>query len=608
MDDKPALYMPVAEYLRMSTEPQQYSIDNQEGTIRSYAEQNQMRVVKSYVDAGISGLVLKHRRGLIQLLKDVVDGTQEYKAILVYDVSRWGRFQDIDEAAYYEFLCKRAGIRLHYCAESFHNDESMPNVVMKALKRVMASEYSRELSDRVFKGAKAMIERGFSNGAVPVYGLRRMLCSSSGEPKLLLKDGERKNIKEDRIKLVPGPADEIKWVREIFRLFTERRSTISIAKFLNEAGAIKKGKPWHNQNVVKILRDEKYAGTLIWGRRTMKLHSRNVPVPREHWTIVRNAIEPIIVRELFEKAQRVLRECFPSHFSDAQLLSRLQPLLRRKGRLSAAIINESRTTPSAGYYEKRFGSLQRVYELAGYKNTGAVKRRREAQQQVSRLHARVLQSLRKIFDSRFTVRRRNTKIRARILRFSNGLMLSVVICRYEETIQGSPRWRFQSPSAVRHGYMTLLCRCSAANTGIRHYSLMPSVTHLAMASLLHEDDPRLQAGRKLKGLRELKKLLFPENVASHEGLGTTDNPLGAGHLEDVAKKEKHQNPAQLRGWDEIIKFLMLPFRTAKRWRKLGMPVTRVGQYVYANPEELNDWVAKKSPSRLPAQIARDRGQ
>ena len=54
--------------------------------------------------------------------------------VLVYDVSRWGRYQDTDEAAHYEFLCKRAGVPIHYCAEQFPNDGSVPAAILKALK------------------------------------------------------------------------------------------------------------------------------------------------------------------------------------------------------------------------------------------------------------------------------------------------------------------------------------------------------------------------------------------------------------------------------------------------------------------------------------------
>lgn len=77
---------------------------------------------------------------MAQLLHDVISGNAPFKAILVYDVSRWGRFQDPDEAAHYEFVCKAADAPVHYCAETFANDGNLPNTIMKALKRAMAGE------------------------------------------------------------------------------------------------------------------------------------------------------------------------------------------------------------------------------------------------------------------------------------------------------------------------------------------------------------------------------------------------------------------------------------------------------------------------------------
>lgn len=71
--------------------------------------------------------------------------------LVYYDVSRWGRFQDVDESACYEYVLKRAGIRVHYCAEQFENDGSMSSSVLKTLKRSMAAVYSRELSVKVFR-------------------------------------------------------------------------------------------------------------------------------------------------------------------------------------------------------------------------------------------------------------------------------------------------------------------------------------------------------------------------------------------------------------------------------------------------------------------------
>jgi len=129
-----------AQYVRMSTDFQQYSIENQKVAIQQYALQHGFVVIKTYTDAGRSGVVLKSRAGLKELLADALSGNAIFKAILVYDVSRWGRFQDSDEAAHYEFLCKNAGIPVHYCAELFQNDGTLPNSIFKSLKRMYRSQ------------------------------------------------------------------------------------------------------------------------------------------------------------------------------------------------------------------------------------------------------------------------------------------------------------------------------------------------------------------------------------------------------------------------------------------------------------------------------------
>ncbi|MBP8131388.1 MAG: recombinase family protein, partial [Candidatus Hydrogenedentes bacterium] len=97
-----------AIYARMSTEHQQYSTENQSDVIREYAAKHNMEIVRTYADEGKSGLRLDGRDALKRLIEDVQSGRADFEAILVYDVSRWGRFQDADESAYYEYICRRA--------------------------------------------------------------------------------------------------------------------------------------------------------------------------------------------------------------------------------------------------------------------------------------------------------------------------------------------------------------------------------------------------------------------------------------------------------------------------------------------------------------------
>src|SRR5580704_7994926 len=172
------ILVPAAQYLRMSTEHQKYSMENQSAAIQEYALQRGFEVTHTYKDAG-SGLELKRRSGLRDLLHDAVQGAA-YKVILVYDISRWGRFLDVDESAHYEFLCKSAGVPVHYCAETFENDNSMPGLIMKTLKRTMAGEYSRELPSKIRAGLVRLTKNGFKPGGQPVYGMRRMLLDTRG--------------------------------------------------------------------------------------------------------------------------------------------------------------------------------------------------------------------------------------------------------------------------------------------------------------------------------------------------------------------------------------------------------------------------------------------
>jgi len=183
-----------AQYVRMSTEHQQYSTENQARIIEEYAAHRGFEIIRTYADEGRSGLRLDGRDALKRLIADVESGAADFEAILVYDVSRWGRFQDADESAYYEYICRRAGIAVHYCGEMFENDGSPVSTIVKGVKRAMAGEYSRELSSKVWIGQGHLIELGFRQGGPPGFGFRRLLIDQAGSPKGTLGRGEHKSI------------------------------------------------------------------------------------------------------------------------------------------------------------------------------------------------------------------------------------------------------------------------------------------------------------------------------------------------------------------------------------------------------------------------------
>ena len=497
--------IPAAQYLRMSTESQQYSLQFQEAVISAYAAKNHFTVVKTYSDEAKSGLVLKHRMGLSELLQDVVSGNNLYRAILVYDISRWGRFQDADESAHYEFICRQAGAPIHYCAETFPNDGTMPSTIMKSLKRIMAAEYSRELSEKVTSAMTRMVRDGLWPGAMPGYGLRRMLVSGDRTPKYQMRFGERKNLRTDRTLIVPGPPEEIAVIREIFRLYArEKRSFLYIARKLNDLGIPRvcndSNVRWTYQAVRQIILNEKYSGSLIWGRYTQKLRSRSVPVPKEKWIVAPAAFRPIVDWYTFEAAHAIWSQK-TRQLSDEEFLKRLCSLLKKKGRLNAKIINESSLTPSCSAYIGRFGSLDRVYELIAYKRTDTYMLRKLSSVRITRVYRSVYRRLRRLFPDVRATHACSTS-RPKKLRFSDGLTVTIAICPADKTLKGQRRWRFESAYAQNSGVPTLLCFCNAANTRVAHFVLVSNASHIHCVAMLKEDDERLKGGTRLRHLRD----------------------------------------------------------------------------------------------------------
>jgi DNA invertase Pin-like site-specific DNA recombinase len=176
------------------------------------------------------------RDALKRLIDDVQARPVDFSVILVYDVSRGGRFQDADESAYYEFICKEAGIAVHYCAEQFENDGSLSATIIKGMKRAMAGEYSRELSTKVFAGQCRLITLGFRQGGTAGYGLRRQLVDEHRQPKEELRVGMRKSLQTDRVVLIPGPSHEVDTVRRMYHLFVEGQTEQDIAQSLYAEG------------------------------------------------------------------------------------------------------------------------------------------------------------------------------------------------------------------------------------------------------------------------------------------------------------------------------------------------------------------------------------
>ena len=355
-----------AQYLRMSSENQRYSTENQQNAISEYAERNGYAVVASYIDAGKSGLSLKGRGALKQLLSDALATPRAFDAILVLDVSRWGRFQNPDQAAHYEFLCRQAGVRVVYCGEPFGEDVAPITTIVKHLKRVMACDYSRELSAKLSRAHRQQAQLGFRQGGALLYGFRRLLVDGDRKPRQLLNIGEKKAISTDKVVVVPGPAEELAVIRRIFRLYVrEKLSIYEISRRLARAGIRGYGhKPLSEATIHRILGSELCLGRMTYNVTIKRLQGRSIKNPETAWTRYQ-AFEPIVPPAQFRKAQeRLARGNRP--WDKEKIIAALKRLLAKEGHLSQRVLNSSEGAPSADAVDRHFGSLYSAYAAAGY--------------------------------------------------------------------------------------------------------------------------------------------------------------------------------------------------------------------------------------------------
>ena len=470
--------------------------------IARYAEELSLKVIRTYTDAAKSGLHLKNRDGLKQLLKDVVEGNRDYRVILVYDISRWGRFQDTDESAHYEFLCKSAGVPIHYCAETFANDNSMPGLIMKMLKRTMAGEYSRELSIKTRAGLTRLARNGFKPGGQSVYGMRRMLLDAAGEPRQLLLDGERKCVANERVILVPGPVEEVAVVRRVFREFAEEhRSLRSIATRLNdERIPFRTGGTWTVNTVTNLLKQRSYVGTLVWGRTSALLGGRVNRNQPQDWVVCDNAFQPIVERSLFERAQEAFSR-FTCNLSDEQMLDRLKTILEEKGKLSSEIIQASRGCPGLTTYYNRIGGLLSVYERLGYIRSDLVAAA-TTRQRLMLIRAKLIKDLIAQSGGGLEEFRRTRVFRPLLKRPRTGLLISVVLVRCYSGCGRTPRWIVQPPMNERNR-ISILAFLDETNSRISQTRIFPRVSKRRVAFRISENSQWLNSGLLLNGTADV---------------------------------------------------------------------------------------------------------
>ena len=329
-----------------------------------------------------------------------------------------------------------------------------------------------------------------------------MLVSSDRVRKQELPPGERKSIATDRVIVVHGPPDEVFWVREIHRMFTqEGKSFVEIADELEQRQVpFSSNKRWTDYSVKRILTHPKYKGTAVFNRTSEKLGSKSRRLPESEWVLVPNAFEPIVTPESFGATQEALRQK-PWNQSNEQVLEKLRFVLKTHGYLSHIVLKIHGV--SASGIASRFGSMIKAYELAGYYSPH--KTTSEHRLVVRRVRSDLIQQLIAMFPGQIRIfsgswRHRNW------LKMKNGLQVAVRVCRSIHLKKKGRVWSLQAAKEERCR-VTLVAGMNPENTAIESFYVAGRLRNPCKIHIT-EGHKWLQDALPLEDLRSFHKVVM----------------------------------------------------------------------------------------------------
>lgn len=357
----------IAYYRHSAQDRQENSIPIQREQVRQFAAENGIEIIKEFADHGKSGLSTEGRDNFKRMLEMVVDTTIEFKYILVLDVSRWGRFQDIDMSAHYRALCKKYGREVVYTTIGFPKEDDPMHFMQLNFEGYRAATYSRELSGKVFRGCAKIAQQGFRAGAPAPYGLARLLLDEQHNPVQILKPGQRKSIQNQRVTLTPGDKTEQAVIKRIFQDFVyQRKSPHEISEQFNkESIPSPGGGQWYGSSIVSILNDEQYVGTIVYNRTMSRLQARTHKNPKDMWIRTEEAFDPVVDKDIFYRAQKILERQEEERkrlYSRGDMLEKLNDLYQIYGVIRAKQIAARKGMVSVNAYTREFKSLDMAYQ------------------------------------------------------------------------------------------------------------------------------------------------------------------------------------------------------------------------------------------------------
>lgn len=290
-----------AIYARVSTdrEEQKTSVPNQIQFCSKWVVDNGHLVFDTYVDDGISGKSMLIRPDVLRLLADAE--AKKINGVVFNNISRFGR-DNLDLLWMKRKIVDEWGLRL-VALEQGYDSEKDPDEILFIIHSGMSQVQRRALSVQIKNSCLEKAKRGEWPLATPPLGYKR-------PRKTMREDGTI--VRPENFKLQVDP-ETSPIVKGIFQLASQGFGANTICKaltfgnrppFFAPIPPLNGAKRWNEVNILKILRNPVYVGTVIFNKGTgsggRKLNDES------KWIVRENAHEPIISKEQFDQVQEIL--------------------------------------------------------------------------------------------------------------------------------------------------------------------------------------------------------------------------------------------------------------------------------------------------------------
>ena len=205
----PPRFRGVAYYRHSARDRQENSVAIQQELVQKWAKENGVDIIFEFADRGKSGLTAEGRDGFNDMMENWVKKRNDFDLVLCLDVSRWGRFQDIDLSATYSAECKKHGKLVVYTTLGMPRPDDPLYPVYVQFERFRAAQFSKELSVKVSHGCIKIAEQGYWLGGSPPYGFDRLLLDEARKPLHVLEHRQKKGIQNQRVTLTLGPEEQV---------------------------------------------------------------------------------------------------------------------------------------------------------------------------------------------------------------------------------------------------------------------------------------------------------------------------------------------------------------------------------------------------------------